>query len=106
MHPRWEHPPTPRQVIEQDPVQALVPCTEDYAQTLSCLLTELEKCMAWNERVIKNVATVQINTVKTLNSMQDSLQDMTASFTNLKTDMIAAMRDMLDQHSVKQICDS
>ena len=107
MHPMCRHPQTPRQVVEQYPVwtvsaglmscsHALVPYERDYAQTLSSHLTAL------NERVIKNVAIVQKNTVDTTNEVQDSLQNITASFMNMKTDMIAAMRDMLYQQSVKK----
>ena len=104
MGPTWEQPPTLRRVGEQAPVRALAPYAADFAQTITRRFSALVECITENERVIKNVAKVQVKTVDTLDSVQDSLHTMTASFKNLKTDVITAMKYMLDQHFVKKNC--
>ena len=61
------------------------------------------------ESVIKSVATVKKNSVDAMHAMQGTLQTMTASLaplTNMKVEMLAAMKDMFSQHSIKQVCDS
>ena len=70
-------------------------CEEGYELTSSLdkCISALKERMKVNEQVFRDVSTVQSATTKDMHQVQQSLKNKTASFANLKTDMIGAMRD-------------
>ena len=64
---------------------AIEPYNEGYALTtsISSHFSALEKPKAVNERVIKNVCTVEVQMIDTMHEVQESLHNMTVMLTIL-----------------------